>query len=73
MIESHLGKVKLTKANYDLCDLLHCSKEDMDATIEAALIADLAAILITLGKQYDPVKAMEMWLKVADIALESEG
>ena len=73
MIESKLGTVKFTKANYELCDLLHCSKEDIDATVKSTLTADLAAILFSLGKKYDPVTAIEMWLKVVDIVLESEG
>ena len=72
MIESNLGKVTFPRANYDLCDTLNCSKEDIDRVIETTILADLTAILISLGKKYDPVKAMEMWLTVIDIALESE-
>lgn len=72
MIKSNLGKVTFPRANYDLCDTLHCSKEDLDRLIETTILADLTAILISLGKKYDPVKAMEMWLNAVDIALESE-
>ena len=72
MIESRLGKVSLTKENYNLCDMLHCSKEDVDSVVKATLTADLVAILDALGKKYDPVTALEIWLKVADIVLESE-
>ena len=33
MIESKLGTVKFTKEKYELCELLHCSKEDIDNTV----------------------------------------
>ena len=45
MIETKLGETKITKANYKLCNLLNCSKEDVDIAVLSELTADLCAIL----------------------------
>ena len=73
MIQSKLGEVKLTKPNYQLCDLLQCSKADVDIAVKSGLIADLCSILHALTLEYDPVTAFEMWTKAAEvIAAEKE-
>lgn len=73
MIQSKLGEVKLTKPNYQLCDLLQCSKSDVDIAVKSGLIADLCSILKALELEYDPVTAFEMWTKAAQvIAAEKE-
>ena len=60
MIQTKLGEVKLTKPNYKLCDLLQCSKEDVDIVVKSELTADLCSILHALEHEYDPVTAFEM-------------
>ena len=73
MILSKLGEVKLTKPNYQLCDLLQCSKSEVDTAVKLGLIADLCSILKALELEYDPVTAFEMWTKAAQmIANEKE-
>ena len=73
MIETKLGEVKLTKPNYKLCDLLQCSKSEVDIVVKSGLIADLCSILKALELEYDPVTAFEMWTKAAQvIAAEKE-
>ena len=73
MIQSKLGEVKLTKPNYQLCDLLQCSKADVDIAVKSELIADHCSILHALRLEYDPVTAFEMWTKAASIiATEKE-
>lgn len=67
MIQTKLGEVKLTKPNYQLCNLLQCSKEDVDITVKSGLIADLCTILKALELEYDIETALEMWTKAATI------
>ena len=70
MIESHLGKVKLTVPNYKLCKTLEISKSDVDIGVRAMLTADLGAILKALEIRYGLADAMEMWVEVADVVTE---
>ena len=70
MIKSKLGEVKLTKPNYELCDILDCSKEEVDATVKALLVADLGSILSALEIQYGMADALEMWVTVADLVTD---
>ena len=70
MIQAKLGEVKITKPNYQLCDLLQCSKGDVDATVKAGLTADLCSILKALELEYDIETALEMWTKAAEIIIE---
>lgn len=70
MIVTKLGTVKLTKPNYQLCDLLQCSKEDVDIAVKSGLIADLCTILKALELEYDIETALEMWTKAATVIVE---
>ena len=70
MIKSKLGEVKLTKPNYELCDILDCSKEEVDATVKALLVSDLGSILSALEIQYGMADALEMWVTVADLVTD---
>ena len=73
MIQSKLGEVKLTKPNYQLCELLDCEPSEIDIAVKSGLIADLCSILKALELEYDPVTAFEMWTKAATIiAAEKE-
>ncbi len=71
MIESNLGKVKITCPNYDLCKILDCSKTDVDAITEAMLGADLTSILGALGDRYGTEHAMEIWTHSAEVYIET--
>ena len=70
MIKSTLGTVKLTKANYELCELLDCTKSDVDISVRATLYADLVAILYALMKQQGMEQALEMWYQATKAAIE---
>lgn len=70
MIQSKFGAVKLTRPDYDLCDILSCSKEDVDHVVEATLVADLTSILGALGDIYGTGHAMEMWTRSAETYIE---
>ena len=72
MIETKLGETKITKANYKLCSLLNCSKEDVDIAVCSGLTADLCAILHTIKEAYGIETALEMWLKAAEIITSDE-
>ena len=72
MIQSKLGEVKLTKPNYQLCELLQCSKEDVDISVKSGLIAYLCSILKALELEFDPATAFEMWTKAATIIAAEE-
>ena len=37
MIKASLGTVQLTKANYELCDLLKTTPQEIDFVVEAGL------------------------------------
>lgn len=67
MIETKLGVTKITKANYRLCNLLNCSKEDVDITVRSGLTTDLCAILHAIKAVYGIETAMEMWLKAVEV------
>lgn len=67
MIQAKLGAVKLIKPNYQLCELLQCSKEDVDIAVKAGLIGDLCTILKALELEYNIETALEMWTKAATI------
>lgn len=71
MIQSKLGEVKITRPNYELCELLDCSKTDVDAVTEATLGADLSSILNALASMYGIDHAMEMWTRSAEVYIES--
>ena len=70
MIQSKLGEVKITQPNYELCDVLSCTKEDVDMSVEATLGADLTSILGALGDIYGTEHAMEMWTRSAEFYIE---
>lgn len=70
MIISTLGDVTLTKPNYKSCDVLSCTKEDVDMSVEAILGADLTSILGALGDMYGTEHAMEMWTHSAEVYIE---
>lgn len=46
MIQSKLGEVKITRPNYDLCDFLSYSKEDVD-TLSRTLYRNTERRIIT--------------------------
>ena len=56
----------MTRPNYELCDILNCTKEDVDITVEAGLCADLTAILGALGDIYGAEHAMKMWTRAVE-------
>lgn len=71
MIQSKLGEVKITRPNYELCNILNCSKSDVDNVVEASLGADLTSILGALGDIYGTEHAMEMWTRSAEVYIET--
>lgn len=71
MIKSTLGEVILTQPNYELCDVLSCTKEDVDMSVEAILGADLTSILGALSDIYGAGHAMEMWTRSAELFRET--
>lgn len=71
MIKSCLGEVHLTKPDYQLCEILNVSKEEVDIVVETGLGADLTAILGALADVYGAEKALEMWTKSAEIFLKT--
>lgn len=71
MIESKLGEVKITRPNYELCDLLGCSSSDVDMVVEATIGADLTAILNALASVYGTEHAMEMWTRSAELYIKT--
>lgn len=70
MIQAKMGFVKLTKPNYKLCDLLQCSKQDVDLVVEANLYGDITSILAALADVYGAEKALDMWTKAAEAVVE---
>ena len=70
MIKSTLGKVKLTQPNYELCELLDCTKEEVDRIVKTGLVADLGAILTALEIRYGLDDALQMWVDTAEIITE---
>lgn len=72
MIETKMGETKITKPNYKLCDLLNCSKKDVDIAVRAGLTADLCSILHAIKETQGLEKALEMWLKAAEIISSEE-
>lgn len=71
MIQSKLGEVKITQPNYELCKILNCTKEDVDISVKAGLVADLSAILGALSHRYGTENAMEMWTRSAELYIEA--
>lgn len=67
MIETKLGETKITKANYKLCNLLNCSKEDVDIAVRSGLTADLCSIFHAIKETYGLETTLDMWLKAAEI------
>lgn len=67
MIETKLGETKITKANYELCKLLNCSKKDVDIVVRSGLTSDLCAILHAIKETHGIDSALDMWLKAAEI------
>lgn len=70
MIKSQLGEVHLSKADYQLCDILNITKADVDAVVEAGLRADLTAILVALEQRYGTDKAMNIWTDAVKVYIE---
>lgn len=72
MIETKLGETKITEANYKLCNLLNCSKEDVDVAVRAGLTVDLCSILHAIKETHGIETALKMWLKAAEIITSEE-
>lgn len=72
MIKASLGTVQLTKPNYELCDLLKATPQDVDLVVEAGLRADLTCILVALIKRYGLDKALTMWQRAVEDYIEVE-
>ena len=72
MIETKMGETKITKPNYKLCNLLSCSKEDVDIAVRAGLTADLCSILHAIKETQGLENALQMWLKAAEIISSEE-
>ena len=70
MIQSKLGEVKITRPDYKLCDVLSCSKSDVDMCVEVTLGADLTSILGVLGDIYGSEHALGMWTRTAEIYID---
>lgn len=71
MIQSKLGEVKITRPNYELCEVLDCSKHDVDKIVEATIGADLTAILNALADIYGTEHAMVIWTRSAEVYIEN--
>ena len=71
MIQSILGEVKITRPNYELCNILKCTKEDVDEIVEASLCADLTEIVAALDDIYVTERAMKMWTRSAEVYIET--
>ena len=71
MIKSQLGRVQLTKPNYELAKHLDMSPSDVDITVETGLCADLTAILNALVIRYGINKALDMWYDAVEIYAKS--
>lgn len=72
MIKASLGTVQLTKANYELCDLLKTTPQEVDFVVEAGLKTDLTCILSALIKRYGLDKALTMWQGAVEVYIEAE-
>lgn len=70
MILSQAGHVKITKPNYNLCDTLHVTKEEVDISTKAILAADATAILYALCKAYGSEFAMQTWTAAAENVID---
>lgn len=66
MIKSCLGKVHLTRPNYELCKILNVSKEELDNTVMHMLGADTTAILGALADCYGENEALKIWYESAE-------
>ena len=72
MINSALGKVSITKPNYEINRKMNLPDEMTDHAVSIILRADLYCILSALIDLYGVVEALEMWTEVAEVSIEPE-